>query len=140
MSAAETRALVERWVAALNAHDVTAIADLLHDEYEEVGPSETLHGKAAGVADAAASFRSQPDMECITIALVVQDETAAVEYSMNGTLVAPLRFADGRVVPATGRRYEMYGCSWLWIRNGRIAVVDHYWDRVLIREQLGLSD
>lgn len=134
-----TTKLVERWVAALNDHDPDAYGALLADDYEEVGPSGSLHGREAGVADARELFRTQPDTALRVSTLLVRGDVAAVEYRMTGTLLAPFVTADGRAVPATGRRYDMDGCALVWTDGSHITAVHSYWDRALMREQLGLA-
>lgn len=138
MTTDDTRQVVERWVDAFNAHDAEGYLALLTDDVEQVSPSERLSGKAAARADIEDSIASQPDASMTVLTLLVTGDAAAVEYRMTGTLLGDIHFGDGRVVPATGRRYDMDGCSLLWLRDGRIATLHHYWDRALMREQIGL--
>ena len=71
-------------------------------------------------------------------ALVADTDVAAVEYQTQATMVAPAHLPNGRVVPGTGRRYDMSGCSLLSVEGHQITGVHHYYDRALMREQLGL--
>ncbi len=133
-----TRMLVRQWIDACNNHDVEAFRDLLAERYEEVGPSGTLSGRDAALADLVETFNSQPDIAISVTALVADATVAAVEYQMQATMVAPAHLPNGRVVPGTGQRYDMSGCSVVWADGKRITGVHHYYDRALMREQLGL--
>lgn len=137
-TAESTRLVVQRWVEAFNNHDVSAFRDLLAEDYEEIGPSGILSGREAALADLVDSFTSQPDSAISVIALAADAGVAAVEYQMQGTMAAPAHLPNGRVVPGTGRRYDMGGCSFVFVRGQQIAGVHHYYDRALMREQLGL--
>jgi steroid delta-isomerase-like uncharacterized protein len=133
-----TRALVRRWVEAYNNHDVDAFRDLLAENYEEIGPSGTISGRAAALADLLDTFTSQPDCAISVTALVADAKVAAVEYQMQATMAAPAHLPNGRVVPGTGQRYDMSGCSLVSVEGNQITGVHHYYDRALMREQLGL--
>lgn len=133
-----TRAVVRRWVEAYNNHDVDAFRELLAENYEEVGPSGVIAGRAAALADLVDGFTSQPDCAISVIALAVDANVAAVEYRMQATMAAPAHLPNGRVVPGTGRRYDMTGCSFVSVEGGKITGVHNYYDRALMREQLGL--
>lgn len=138
MGAHETKRVVEAWIAAMNAHDPDAYLALLADDVEQVTPTEQLTGRAAADVDIRDTFASQPDVTTTVLTSVVADGVAAVEYRMSGTLAGDIHVADGRVVASTGRRYDMEGCSLVWVRDGRISAIHHDWDRVRMREQLGL--
>ncbi len=133
-----TRALAQRWVDAFNNHDVEAFRDLLAENYVEAGPSGTISGRDAALTDLVDAFTSQPDAAISVIALVADAGVAAVEYRMQATMAAPAHLPNGRVVPGTGRRYDMGGCSFLFVDGHQIAAVHHHYDRALMREQLGL--
>ncbi len=116
-----TRMLVRQWVEAYNNHDVEVFRELLAENYEEVGPSGTLSGRDAALTDLVETFNSQPDIALSVTALVADASVAAVEYQMQGTMVASAHLPNGRVVPGTGQRYDMSGSSIVWVDGSRIA-------------------
>jgi ketosteroid isomerase-like protein len=108
--------VIDRLVVAVNAHDLDAVAGLIHEDYrseQPAHPGRAFAGRAQMLANWAAMFAGIPDF-CAEICRSVQDgDTTWTEWRWSGTRSDGLAFemrgvtlfevSDGQVV--AGRLY-----------------------------------
>lgn len=79
------------------------------------------------------TYRSaMSDMEYEVIDMIVEDDRVAFEFRASGR-----HTGDGLGIPATNRRIETKGMVMATVRDGKIACVRQYWDRLSMYQQLG---
>lgn len=115
-SAKET---VEAWVAAFNAHDAVAVADLYgEDAINHQVALSPVEGRAAIQVMFEREFAGS-DMHCIVENLLEDGEWAALEWR---------------------DRTGFCGCGFFHVVNGLIVRQQGYWDRLRFEEiQSGLN-
>lgn len=126
MSESETRALIERYFAAVNAADGQTVLDLLD---EDVVHDPALGPRAVGadafrrfLATAARHYREE--MSDIAIMLGEGGTRAAAEFTLRGTYLST---ADG-LPEAAGQAYSVPAGTFFEIEDGRIARLTSYRD------------
>ena len=144
MSASTTgldlRAFIDRYVAAWNACDVDAMAELIVDDIVWADPAlpEPACGVPAVQEFMRMSFRAFPDLrfsEPDPPHLTADGEQVAWAWTMEGTMhgsVDPPGFAP------TGRRMRVDGVDLWRMRDGRIARYRAFYDATDMARQLGL--
>lgn len=129
------RQVLLEWVAAMHTGDVHAAAELYHEDATnlQVAVGVPAVGKAAIVADLQEFFRAFPDSETHVENLFEDGEWAMLEWLGRGTWQGD--FA-GR--SANGQAFELRGCGFFRIIDGKIKFQRGYWDRVTWFTQLGI--
>jgi predicted ester cyclase len=126
-------ALVDRYVAALNNHDVKAFADVIADKYVQ------HNGRAGqGLAGTQATFKSYfetfPDMHMQVEDIIVGGDKVVARVTLSATHTKPVQLGPGApLFQPTGKKL-----SWSDIEIWRIAdgkFVEH-WDQ---SDLLGLA-
>ena len=108
--------VVDRLVVAVNAHDLDAVADLVHEDYrseQPAHPGRAFAGRAQMLANWAAMFAGIPDFHAEICRSVQDGDTTWTEWRWSGTRSDALAFemrgvtlfevTDGQVV--AGRLY-----------------------------------
>src|SRR4051812_46370275 len=130
-----------RYLAALNSHDVAAIADLVTDDvvWEDPALAEPARGPAAVqdfMRDACVAFPDLRFDESDDPHLSVDGDEVAWRWRMRGT-------NTGRIDPpgfaATGRAIALDGVDLWRMREGRIARARAFYDFNALAVQLGLA-
>lgn len=139
-SAASLRAMIDRYNAAWNAHDLDAIM-LLH------APGMVFHNHTAGEraegdevrGHIAGIFDGWPDLRFETVRLYVHDGLVTQEWNAYATHAKTIKRGELEV-PATGKTLEWAGVDVIPTEGGLIKRKDVYSDSVSILRQLGFLD
>ncbi|ALU40022.1 hypothetical protein AS188_10025 [Kocuria flava] len=117
----DRRQLVERAIAALNAHDTAAFAATYSPDavvHTSANP-EPVRGREAIEQDTEHWNTAMPDMAIEIEDLVVDGATVAMRLLFTGTHTGPLTTPDGEVPPPPGRRCRSpWPCSTGTTRTG----------------------
>ena len=130
-----TTELGERYLAAWNAHDGAAVADLVTGSYSDPTLPAPVRGPAiaAMVDGLCAAF---PDLRFDHVAALVDGDKLVLQWRMRGT-------NDGAPLPgapaATGGTIDLPGVDVITTANGRLLDVVGYFDQKTFVEQLGLQ-
>jgi len=127
--------IARAYFEAVAARDLDAMTSF----YEPGGTGE-LHGLVElTVPDSyrawfANLFAAFPDFRFEILAVVAEDERAAVHWHATGTFDGGVRFEG---MDPTGARVDLTGCDLLTIRNGKIQRNDAYLNGAQMAQQLG---
>ncbi|HVM18299.1 MAG TPA: nuclear transport factor 2 family protein [Gaiellaceae bacterium] len=112
----DPRGVMERQAAALNAHDVDALADCFHEDLQSddlVHPSQTFRGREQVRRNWTLMIQNVPDLQAELRGTAVEGDTVWAEWRIYGTRrdgqmldlrgVVISRVRDGRIVAS--RRY-----------------------------------
>ena len=119
MSDQDTIALLERFMAAWNAHDVEALLDFMTDDgvfQSSVGPAPlgtTAVGRDALRRAYSAIWQTYPDAQWTNGRHFAAGNNACSEWIFIGT-------------KADGTKVEVQGCDLFTLRNGKIAVKNSF--------------
>ena len=112
--------VIDRLAAAVNAHDLDAVAGLIHQDYrseQPVHPGRAFAGRAQMLANWEAMFEGIPDV-CAEICRSVQDgDTTWTEWRWSGTR-------------SDGQAFEMRGVTLFEVTDGQIAAGRLYMEDV----------
>lgn len=130
-------AVLGRWIEAFNRHDLQALAACYHEDAvnHQVAAGAPVRGRDAIVADMGALLAAFPDIWARPENLLASGDWAAWEWVGGGTLTGPFLGHE-----PTGRAYELRGCGFFRVVDGRIQLQRGYWDREGWLSQLGLVD
>lgn len=132
-----SRAMLDAWLAAWNAHDVERAGELLAEdvEYFDAGFSGIQHGRQAAMDNGLSVFlRGVPDLRWeLRGEPIVGIDSIAWEWTFTGT-----NSGTWGGVPATGQSIQLKGVSLMRLRDGRISHVASYYDSGTLNRQLGL--
>lgn len=132
--ASVTTAVAKALYAAYNDHrtgDVAALyaADAIHEDVAHGRPKLGAKNIAEGLEKFLGWF---PDAQWNLASIVAgNDEKVAIQYTVTGTLSAPL----GPIVPR-GQRISLRGLMVLTLEDGKIARSEDYWDATTFQKQL----
>lgn len=128
MQTDETLALVNRWIASFNAHDVAAIVSLYADDAElfDSGMKRPRRGRADIEHWFTTRFRTMPAIAYKPERHIVMDEQAAVTWTACG---------QPRVL-GIPRRFQVDGVSVFILRGGLITHQRGYYDHLSAVEQV----
>lgn len=133
-------ALLDRYSAAWNSHDVDAILALHTDD--AVFENHTSGGIAVGKPQIRALidgvFATFPDLYFATRRAYFGESVAVLEWTATATHAKPI--ARGTLTfPPTGKTLAWDGTDVMPIRDGLIARKDVYADSISLLRQLGVS-
>ena len=131
------RIMLNDWLSAWNAHDVSQASALLAEdvEYFDAGFSGIQHGREdaldrglslylRGVPDLRLELRGEP---------IVGRDSVAWEWTLTGT-----NTGTWGGIPATNQKIQLKGFSLMRLRDGRISQLSSYYDTGTLNRQLGL--
>jgi steroid delta-isomerase-like uncharacterized protein len=135
---AEATDTTDRFVAAFNAHDESALHALHADDIKFNAPG----GFKANNAKDATSFamtwlNAFPNGKMTVRTEITSGQWVVQEIAMEGTHTAPLESPTG-TIPPTHKNVVGYGVQLLRIENGKIAEARIYFDQLDQMSQLGL--
>jgi steroid delta-isomerase-like uncharacterized protein len=140
MNGPELQALIDRYNAAWNAHDVDTIVSM-HTE-DSVFENHVTGDRNVGRDEIARAiggiFSVFPDLSFETRRSYVRDDLVVQEWTARGTHEGTMT-RSGIEVPPTGRKVEYKGMDVIPIRDGLVARKDVYSDSVTLLRQLGLT-
>ncbi len=114
-------ALLDKYMAAVNAHDTGAFADL-HTEAYIQHSGRSPNGLAAQVENFRAIFARMPDVQARVEDRVIQGDKVVARMTFSATLTQPMQ----GIAPA-GRRFELRTIDIWRVENGKLA---EHWDVV----------
>ncbi|GMG83276.1 ketosteroid isomerase-related protein [Paralimibaculum aggregatum] len=126
MSAAETRALIERYYAAFNAGDAEGmLACLAEDAVHDVNQGPRRIGRPAFAAFCAHMARCYRETLSEMVIMVAPDgRRAAAEFIVDGTYLA----TDEGLPEARGQTYRLPAGAFLAVQDGAITRVTTYYN------------
>ncbi len=130
MQTEENLAVVNRWIAAFNAHDVAAIVALYMDDAELSDPGmkkRQCRGRAAIEQWFTGRFRTMP-----TIAYIPHEQIATGDYAV----VTWTARAINRRLLGIPRPFQVDGVSVFTLRDGLIQQQRGYYDHLAAVEQI----
>jgi steroid delta-isomerase-like uncharacterized protein len=127
--------VVTRWVAAFNARDARAAADCYHVDAVNIQVAEGVPtvGRQALEEGFAYFFRAFPDTYTHVINLFEDGEWAILEWDGGATWLG--EFANQ---PPNGRTFNIQGCGFFHVVDGKIKFQRGYWDKASWFGQLGI--
>ncbi|MDG4763959.1 ester cyclase [Solwaraspora sp. WMMD406] len=137
---ARNEATLRELYARFNRDDITAMAELLTEDYAayDVAAGEHTTGPEPYLARQRTNRRAMPDARTEITALVVRGDTAVAEVVNRGTQTGPFELPNGDALPPSGRSVEGLSCELYQFRDGRIASGRIYYDFLTVARQLGL--
>jgi steroid delta-isomerase-like uncharacterized protein len=134
----DLRAVIDRYNAAWNAHDLDAIialhaADMVFENHTagEVAEGEAVRDHIGAI------FATWPDIAFETRRLYVREDLVVQEWTARATHASTMRRGD-LVAEPTGRRIAWEGLDVIPFEDGLVKRKDVYSDSVSILRQLGL--
>lgn len=129
MAQTDSRAVVTEMFARLNAHDPAGLRGLFSMDDEEWAPWDR---------SLRAMFRAFPDYRADVERMVVEGDSVAVQYRVNGTHAAEYPAAELAGIPATGRTLHWAEAQFFVVRDGLIEDGDMVVSGVERLQQLGV--
>ena len=131
MTETEIRDLFDRYIAALNAHQMDRMDEFVH---EEVLQNLTPVSRADIIADLKGHIDAVPDFRWRVRDVIVEDDAVAARFYNIGTPVKPWLGVE-----PTGRTVETLEFSFHKARDGKFYEMNYAMDVMGLRRQLGLS-
>jgi predicted ester cyclase len=129
--------VLDRNLAAVNAHDVDSYVANQHPNVEFVLPGGvTLRGREQVRQYAELQFTAFPDAKLTFGAQVISDDLVATEVTFTGTHTGPLPTPTG-VLDATGKTVAMTSMSLLRVLDGLVVFERVFVDQLDMMRQLG---
>jgi steroid delta-isomerase-like uncharacterized protein len=114
-------ALLDKYVAAVNAHDTSTFGDIHTENYIQHS-GRSPNGLAAQIANFRAIFDRMPDVQAHVEDRIIQGDKVVARMTFSGTHTQPLQG-----IPPT-RRHFMLRTIDIWrVENGKLA---EHWDVV----------
>ena len=134
----EVKSTTDRFVAAFNAHDESALLALhaADIKFNAPGGFKATNAKDA-TAFATTWLKAFPDGKMKVRSEIVSGPWVVQEITMEGTHTAPLESPTGTIAP-TYKKVLGYGVQILRVENGKIAEARLYFDQLDQMRQLGL--
>lgn len=128
--------IINTYIDTFNRHDLDAwLATFAPDgTYDDPTTTQSLSGQALKDHFRGVLTRF-PDAILETVALyAITADLVVWRWVLRGTNTGA--FHD---LPTTGRRLNLPGCEFIEVRQGLVRRVEGYFDRLSLREQLGLT-
>jgi steroid delta-isomerase-like uncharacterized protein len=128
--------LVERYLAAFNAHDRDGAGAVLHEDvlYFDATMGDAQRGRAAAVDNIIGVYlRAMPDLEWVLRSEpIAAGDGVAYEWTLTGT-----NTGSWAGIPATNQRVDIKGMSFVRVKDGLIVYKADYFDAATLNKQLG---
>jgi uncharacterized protein (TIGR02246 family) len=134
----DVRQLVIEAMTARERHDVDGFLELFHPDCEIVFPGVTLRGVTEWRSFQLMHMTAFPDGAYDVQRIEPVGEMVFVEGVWSGTHTGLLATPDGEL-PPTGRRVSIQFALVITVRDGRMARVRNYHDRLHFLAQLGVA-
>ena len=129
-----TEQVFREWVRAFAAKDAAAVAACYHeDAVNWQVADQPVRGRESIRGMMAAFFTAFPDAWTQCESTLIDGEWAAWEWVGGGTFLNAL--GD---LPPTGKSFEIRGCGFFQIIEGKIRLQRGYWDRAAWYQQIGV--
>ena len=118
------RAVVLRLVDAWNAHDLAAVSECLHEDFENHQlPLGVTVGREAYLRHLTAWFDAYPDLHVTVRSCFGLGTLVCLETVESGVRTGRMGGA-----PPSRRRESFFGCDVFEVHDGRVAIQRGYWD------------
>ena len=136
----DLRALQDKFLEALNAHDVAKISANLAEDvtYWEANMPQSIKGRKAVENHYRENWKSFPDASIKFLTTVEGGSRIASEGMWTATNKGPLTIPGQPPIPATGKRVEGKFASVARVEKGKIKELNIYYDNLQMMAQLGL--
>ena len=135
----ETRTLVEKGLAAFNAHDAEELARLSAPDIDAAAPGfKPIKGPQDVKEYNLNLFRAFPDAQVKADKVVVMGNWAVIEGTFNGTNAGPMLTPMGEIAP-TGKRVNQRFVQVVEVDRGLVKAFRNYYDQMEMMAQLGLA-
>jgi steroid delta-isomerase-like uncharacterized protein len=131
----ENTEVVRQYLNAFNERDRDALSTVLAEDVVEHGAHERLHGFEEIAEFLDAHFETFPDYSGTADAVIAEDDTVTVRYTVRGT-----HTGEYQNVEPTGRTVEWTGMAMYRVDNGEIAEIWIEEDRLGLLRQLEIVD
>ena len=132
----EAVAIIEKYLGALNAHDIDGAGAVLHHDvlYFDATYGDSQRGRAAAVDNLISPFvRAMPDLEWeLRSEPIASGDGVAYEWTLDGTNTGTFMG-----IPATNQKVHLKGMSFVRIKDGLIVYKADYYDAKTLDKQLG---
>ena len=117
------------WVKAFNQRDAKAAAALYHEDAvdHQVAAGEPVRGRQAILKNAEDFFREFPDSYTHVENMLESGQWIGLEWSGGGTS------------RSTGKSFQLRGCGFFHIIDGKIKFQRGYWDKHTWFSQVGFT-
>ena len=133
------KAVVDRFVSMINAHDLSRLAEVVADDVVEESPIVVDAPTDGGIETFRAGWEqmltSFPDIHVTVNGMIEQDDTVAARITLRATNTGFYRRAE-----ATLRSAEWSGFMWIRLRDGKIVHFHGQTDRFGVLQQLGFIE
>lgn len=133
MSIEDHKALVRRWIEALNQKDLADFAAFCIPDFVHHSPSTTIRGLDAYRQALATEFATFPDMHFTVEELIAEGDTVVARLTGHGAHQGSL---GG--IPPTGKQATIVGVTIYRIAAGKLAEQWEYFDTLGLLQQLGV--
>jgi predicted ester cyclase len=114
-------ALLDRYVAALNAHDTSSFADIHTDSYIQHS-GRSPNGLAAQIENFRGIFSRMPDLQARVEDRIIAGDKIVARMALSATHTQPLQG-----IAPTGRQFTLRTIDIWRVENGKLA---EHWDIV----------
>jgi steroid delta-isomerase-like uncharacterized protein len=117
--------LLDQLLAAWNAHDIRAVAELYADDYEEIDVARAQPAVGAAMLRRTLLYylRAFPDLHITLDDVLVNGERAALYWTWTGT-----QHGAFMNIPPTGHTVTVRGTSLITLKDGKIQRAVRIWD------------
>ncbi|WP_283135741.1 ester cyclase [Rhizohabitans arisaemae] len=134
----EARRVRDRYLAAFNDHDISALLATFSPTGVVVRPEGTAEGPEEFASHIAEYWAAFPDCRLVVWEAFGAGETAVEEVSFAGTHTAPYLLPSGEVLAPTGRTVYVRGCNVSTVEDGLVISMRLYYDQLELFSQLGV--
>ncbi len=133
MSREDNKALVRRWIEALNKQNLAAFDELCAPDFVHHSPSITVQGLEAYKQAISGEFTAFPDMRFTIEDILAEGDAVAVRLTGHGTHQGNLQG-----IPPTGKQATIPGMTIYRIADGKLAEQWESLDDLGLLQQLGV--
>ncbi len=133
MSIEDNKALVRRWIEALNQKNLAAFDELCAPDFVHHSPSTTVQGLETYKQAISGEFTAFPDMRFTIEDILAEGDTVAVRLTGHGTHQGNLQG-----IPPTGKQATIPGMTIYRIADGKLVEQWESLDDLGLLQQLGV--
>jgi steroid delta-isomerase-like uncharacterized protein len=135
MTNKSTKDIFEQWILAFQAKDIEALVSLYHDDAVNWQVADQpANGKEEIRTMMESFFAAFPDAYTKIENIMYDGEWASWEWTGGGTFLH-----DMGDIKATGGKFEIRGCGFFLIRDGKVKLQRGYWDKASWCRQIGID-
>ena len=140
MTVEDNLRLINELYEAFNKKDWDAVFELHSDEHQRFDTNRPEPMKGLGpyrkyVQGFSDSF---PDLQIEVVRAFGQGDMVCDEHITSGTHIGPMKSADGRTIPPSGKSFRVRNCHIYKIKAGKIVETWRYLDQLVFLTQLDL--